>query len=351
VQKTANVPFAPKRESRWLKNDEAAEALAVDVRTIKRWMKLPAKREALSAVQHGKQWRIPRPDNLYLWQSQASERLKKLGVHLSPAWKRGLRKAGQKCSRYLIESVRLWLAAYMKALKRGRITQKARDAILLLWQTAGEILDPLPRYEMDVEKLKSKFPDQLRKRGLPEDEVRAVMRHWPGEKHFKKVRAARTRKQLEAIRCTLDYLQAARDLKRAGKKPTADNLRPLHHKDILAHINGTRETLRGIVVQNPTPEELRKLTLASVCGQIGGKKPPVVTVDFRQPQGGLRLRTFRNRHPRRQHPQSEIVASVYRISSSLPSAEEKPHTGKTPIRKPVYDKPLLFTHTGDEPED
>ena len=62
-----NVPFSkpaaePKRK--WLKITKAAELLCVDVRTIKRWMKDAARRQALGVVMHGKQNRIPLPPSL-----------------------------------------------------------------------------------------------------------------------------------------------------------------------------------------------------------------------------------------------------------------------------------------------
>jgi hypothetical protein len=157
------------------------------------------------------------------------------------------------------------------------------------------------------------------------------MQYWPEGRLFKNVREARTRKQLEAIRRPLDTLQAARDLKQNGQIPTAENLRPLFHKNIMEHINDTRDELPGIVVKNPTGEEMGLYTMASVQDQMMGKSPPLVTFDLRAPQNGLRLRTFRNRHPLKHPQQRQIVATVYGVRDSIPSIDEKPYTGKTPV--------------------
>src|SRR5664280_260153 len=100
----------------------------------------------------------------------------------------------------------------------------------------------------------------------------------------------------------------------------------------MEHMNDTPENLPGIVVKNPTPEELRRLTMASVCDQIQGKQPPLVSIDFRQPQTGLALRTFRKRHPLRKPPQREIIITVYGTRDSIHGANETPHGGKTPVR-------------------
>src|SRR5438552_923951 len=123
----------PNRDSKWLKNSEAAEALAVDVRTIKRWTRDRAKRAAILAVRHGKQWRIQRPSDLRHWVIETRRRLERLGILLGPAWKRNLKRAAKQTSRYLPEVFRLYLAASAKALSRGRITAKAKLGIDLLW--------------------------------------------------------------------------------------------------------------------------------------------------------------------------------------------------------------------------
>jgi hypothetical protein len=54
----------------WLKNAKAAEILGVGERTIKSWMTKPTTRHALGAVRHGKQWRIPLPDDESNWETQ-----------------------------------------------------------------------------------------------------------------------------------------------------------------------------------------------------------------------------------------------------------------------------------------
>ena len=324
-------PFS-KPTNQWLTNKQAAKLLGVDTRTIKRWMKQPATREALGGVQHGKQCRIPRPTNLDHWRSDTRWRLKKSGIELIPEWKRDLRKIAKKNSRCFLESCRLWLAAYATVLERGRITQEARDAILLLRQAAFKILAPVPRHKMEVDRLKEQFPARLSELGLSEREVAVVLRYWPEEKHFRQVRAAHTLAELEVIRNRLDYTQAVRHLKHLGQKPTAQNIRPLLHKDMMAHINDTWEQLPGIVVKNPTPEQMRRMTIASVQDQIAGKPPLPFVLDLRTPQEGLARRTVQERHPQKQQTQRDIITGIYRVRATSPSAVEKPHVGKTPIR-------------------
>jgi hypothetical protein len=304
--------------NQWLKNAEAADALAVDVRTIKRWMNCPAKREALGAVRYGNQWRIPRPIEIGHWEVSVRRNFKDLGTELRSSSERSFEKLGKDFARYELEAHRLWLAAYMQVLQRHDTTQEHRDGILRLWQTACEILGKQPR-GTEVDTLKSEFPGQLRARSFSELRICAIMQYWPEERLLKKVRDdAHTTQQLEAIRRRLDIMQAVSELEQNGQEPTAENLRPLIHKNIMEHINDKREKLPGIVVQNPRSEELHAITLASVCDQIQAKEPPLVCIDFRQPQKGLTLRTFRNRHPLRKSPQREIIAMVYGARDRLP---------------------------------
>ncbi len=286
----------------WLQNAEAAEALAVDVRTIKRWMQSAATQAALLAVQHGKQWRIPRPDNLDVWEFETRARLKNLGLTVKEAWERRLERIGKQCGRYHLESCRLWLAASAKAAEQEDISQDARDQILTLWRAANEILDPLPRHKMEVDKLREDFLAALKSRGLQTQEIDAVMSRWPEQRHFERVRAAHTLDALETIRRALDYTQAVCELKQAGAKPTEQNLRVLLHSDITAHINNTRQELLPCVI------------------------------DFRQPQDGLKRHTARKRHPKNGATQKEIVAAVYGIRDSLPGVDDKPSGKMTPKR-------------------
>jgi hypothetical protein len=204
-------PFL-KAMKRWLKNAQAAELLGVSVRTMKRWMTCPTLRKALLVVRDGKQWRIPRPDYETTWVWETRRRLKEAGIHLRSSFHKELHKLSKEFGRYSLESFRLWLAAYMKALERGRVTQKARENMLLLWQTACEVLNPtspLKRYEIDVEILKSRFPPILRERGLS---VKSIMHYWPEKRHFDPVRrASYTKVDFEEIRRELDFYQAYRD--------------------------------------------------------------------------------------------------------------------------------------------
>ena len=328
----------------------------VSERTIKRWMKCPAKQQALGAVSHGKQLRIPRPDNERAWAMQTRRRLGEAGIHLKPRFERALEKAARKCNRYLPESFCLWLAAHLQLLKRERITDEDIGKILSLWQTACEILRPLPE-GAEVDKLKSQFSESLRAHNFSEESICSIMSYWPDEFCFKKVRAARTWKELERIRHRMDVAQAAKICEQQDKKPTAENLRPLLHKNLIQHINDTREKLAGIVIRPRTPDELRRAIEADVWIQMHSGNPRRCTetrdaqgrthvhiqgqganqiIDFRTAQDGLALRTFRNRHPLRKSPQREIVATVYGARASIPGADNQPYSGKTPVRNSKY---------------
>jgi hypothetical protein len=318
----ANVPFC--QTNRWLRNIEAAEALGITPRTIKRWVQCPAKRTALGVVRLGNQWRIPRPENLDYWRSDTCWRLKKLGIQLTPGWKRELRKRAKRNKPHLLEARRLWLAACLQQVaKRDGISQKARDGIFLLWQAACEILAQKPRYEMDADKFKSEFPKRFLARGLPEEQVRAVMASWPDSRFFTNVRAVHTFKDVEALRRTIDFWQACHDLKdSSGHIPPGRHISALLHQDISQHINDTRERLPGIVVRPKTPEELRRVVRA--CIYLTNEQRAGITIDLRQPQDGLPLRTFRNRHPLRKSPQRDIVKEVYDVRDRIPGADEGP---------------------------
>ena len=284
----------PNRDSKWLKDSEAAEALAVDVRTIKRWKCDRAKREAILAVRHGKQWRIPRPDNLRDWEIETRRRLERLGIHLDPAWKHKLKRAAKQSSRYLPEVFRLYLAASAKALSRGRMTEKAKLGIDLLWRGALAVMES-EKWYLGVDAIKHKLPREL-------------WRYWPHERHFKAIRDRDTRKAIEVERRRLDFTQAVRVLHRRGRASTAENLCPLLHVDWLAHVNDTKEKL------------------------------PSNAIDFRRPQLGISLNQFRRRYPLRRKPWCLIIATVGGHSETS-GADERPHTGQTPVRKPSYDGP------------
>ena len=141
-----------------------------------------------------------------------------------------------------------------------------------------------------MDKLKNEFPRQL-------------WRYWPAPCDFEDVRIAYALQELEQIRRRLDFLQAVRTLRqqhvqvrtgrKRGKPPTAENLRPLLHTDVLAHINDNGQEL--------FPE----------------------VVDCRQPQRGLTVYEFRKRYQLKQEPWKSIIAEVYGIRGSVPGVEDK----------------------------
>lgn len=313
-------------EKKWLGNGEAAKLLGVTARTVTRWLGQTETRDVIGAIRHGKQWRIPHPQNPDSWCAAVRRRLKKHGV--ASNLQRTLRRKARESGRWYLEALRLWLACYWTILKRDRVTTEAKEAICLLRQVAGEVLGQLQRHEMQIEKLKAEFAAAVLRRCSTKVEAQRVMRYWPNRASFEKVRTLHTFAKMEEFRRVLDYLQAVRLLEYQGKKPTEENIGPLLHKDVTTHINDLGEDLTGIVVKNPTGKELRDLALASVYGQ---ECRPII-VDVRQAQDGLSRRTVQQRHPRRQKPQTDIIAAVYRIRANLPGAEEEPPTGKKPAR-------------------
>lgn len=286
----ADVPFPDSPRDRWFAFTEAARPLGVTPRAIKRWMRLPARRQALLAVRHGKQWRIPHPTNVDLWERETRARLHAVGVSLKPAWEPALVRLARKNAPYWVETQRLYLAASAKPLLRGRITPKTKEAIDELCQKALEIL----RHK------KQRFGLEEHKRSFP----RRLWRYWPKPEHFASVCDANTRKSIEKQRRRLDFLRALRAIRRRGKEPTAENLRPLLHLDWLADINDTKEKL------------------------------PPGTIDFRQPQPGISRREFRRRYPLKKACWRGIIAQVYGVRATIPSSEERQETGLNPKRGP-----------------
>ena len=326
-------------KKRWLQNAKAAKLLYVDERTIKRWMNDPPKREALGAVRHGKQWRIPLPksfdgDSEGAWEMKTRYRFKEMGVPLKHDWEKELEALSEQFARNALETYRLWLAAHLAlSAKPDPITQEDILAITILWQNACEVLATLPR-GTKVDKFKSQIPGRLKARNHSDETVHLVMSYWPDQRFFEVVNKAHTLEQLENIRQGMDAAQAAMTCKHLNQKPTAEYLRHYLHKNLVEHINDTRDALpQGFaVINSPTPEQMERLTYMSVCAQMQGKPPPPVIMDFRHPQNGLPLRTFRSRHPRRNARQTEIIKAIYRVEDNIPGADGRPHTGTTPIR-------------------
>ena len=285
-------------KNNWLKIVKAAELLGVDVRTVKRWMSNPTTRNALGAVRHANQWRIPLPDVEWAWADQTRRDLKEAGIDLKPIWEQNLEKLAKRHTRNKLESYRLWLAAYSQAsAKTVGLTAEDIAAILYLWQIACEILDQLPE-GAELDRHKSKFPEQLKAHNFSKSETRSIMSLWPMQRNFKRVRAAKSFKDLEKFRRGMDCAQAVQTCILHNQKPTAENLRPLLHKDFLYHINDTRENL-----------------------------PPFV-MNKMLPQNGLPLRTFRKRHPLKHSPLTKVINAALDVRNEISGSELKPRKGQ-----------------------
>jgi hypothetical protein len=128
--------------------------------------------------------------------------------------------------------------------------------------------------------------------------------------------------------------------------------------DISKDINDTGEELPpSCTIKAHTPQEIRQACEADAVGQVFSATPRRITefrdaqgrivakievssgqpafIDMREPQEGIALRTFRDRHQNKARQQRQIRAAVHGVSGTLPSGDEKPFTGKTPIRKPA----------------
>jgi hypothetical protein len=313
-------PFS-NSERKWLKNAEIAEVLGRNARTVKRWLSRQQTREVLGAIRNGKQWRIPRPGNLEHWYGETRQRLVGAGVrpklHRKSALEKmfsSLKRFARTKSRDLLERYRFRLACELAVVTAGPITPQDKLAFDQLWRASEKV------------KTRRGIPAELSKTGLSAKEIREVMSRLPKKKQLAEFDRVRTLDELEPIRQRIDFTQAVRILEERGQKPTAANIGPLLHRDIIAHMNDTGEELPGIVVRAQSTEQLRKITLASVCDYVRGKTPPLLALDFRQPQPGTARRTVQTRHPLKQQTQREIVGSVYGIRISPPSAEQKPQS-------------------------
>jgi excisionase family DNA binding protein len=333
-------PFSnPKRK--WLKNDEAAEALGVTSRTIERWMVKTKIRGALGGVRHGKQWRIPRPHRIDEWRLETRQRLARQGIRSGTALRRAFGEEVKDENSWYLESLRLWLAGTVTALGRGRVPPEAKEALWILRNAASDVLRSIRHREMRVDRLKSHIAAVVLKRCADQAEALQVMRYWPDQRSFEKVRALRTPDDLEEVRQRLDYAQTLQELEHRGeKKPTNDKAKSMLHKDITIHVNDVPEELPGIIVKQPTAKQMREITMGSVYAQISGQKQPLVTFDFRMPQAGIAARTVKKRYPKKDQRQRDMIAGVYGTRADLAGPDGEPYAGEEPARGSDDDDPL-----------
>lgn len=285
--------------NQWLTFAQAAEILGVTDRTIKRWVSNPRTCVALLAVRVGKQHRIPRPESIAEWDGKTRGRLTAAGISLAPAWEKELRDLERRNERHWSGIYRLYLAAFLKASLRGRITFKAKEAIDSLCFTALESLRSRKRF-CRVDTLKCALPQRF-------------WRYWPTKRHFKQIQDVHRRRTIEKERQLLDFLAAVRILRRRNRKPIARNLCPLLHLDWETHINDTKERLPSGSGRAQKPKDL--------CPTSPGQKPALGFIDMRQPQDGISLDQFRRRYPLRKNPWRSIIAKQYGYLDNIPTAE------------------------------
>jgi len=171
--KTGAFPLLKVLPERWLKNAESADLLGVTKRTIKNWMRKESARNALLAVRHGKQWRIPRPLDLGRWEVETRTRLEHAGYNPRKPYEQALEALGRRNEPYWRESKRLYFAAFFKALEKGRVTPGVKQNIDLMWLEAHSVLKARDQ-RTNIEMLKSEISPGLR-------------RYWPGAEDFESV--------------------------------------------------------------------------------------------------------------------------------------------------------------------
>jgi hypothetical protein len=328
---------------RWLAFRRAAASLNVDEKTIKRWMKNQAIRQALGAVRHGQQWRIPLPystggDSEWAWELRTLERLEKIRISIIPDWQREfheLEKRGKDSKSNILEANRVWLAARLQLAAQLNSTSRAiaeadKTATLLLHDATLEILKAMPK-GAKVDNLKSQIPQQLKAGGCSDKKIDSIMSYWPEAIYVQLVHSLSTPKQMDEIRQGLDYMEATQICEKLNVKPTHENAMPLLHIDFAAHIHDTLRLPKNItVIINPTPELLENST--KLCSQGHWTAPPIF-VAF---QKDLSLRTVKGRYPQNQIRQKRIKAGVYGILDKAPGVDEKPFTGMKPVRDSSY---------------
>jgi hypothetical protein len=299
--KNCKCPLEPIPMKNCITYSQAADALAVDERTVKRWMRRPDARDALLAARDGARWRIPwpadicweevdgtcrkAPANVFLWEKEARRNLNVIGVYPPDGVERALEQLAKQSELYHPEVRRLYLAACAKALSRGRMTGKTKLGIDLLYHAARKILSE-ERQRFGIETLKHKFPCHLH-------------RYWPRKRDFEWIKDAHTLADIEKQRRRLDFTRAVRQLRRRGKNPTTENLRPLLHKGWLSDFNDTNEK----------------------------HHPPVG--DRRQPQLGLSLYEFRQRYPLSKNPWRNIIGKIYGVLAEVPGSNQALDDGHT----------------------
>lgn len=286
--KNGPCPLPRVEAKRWILHTQAANALGVTTRQIKRWMRRADARGALLAVRDGHRWRTPWPEdisweeadgthrvveaNVQTWEFQVRRRLAAIGITPPRAWERELDRRAKLDKRRHRDVHHVYVAACNRAVSRGRVTRKAKLGIDVVCAAARETLRHKPTW-CTIEDLK-----------LPV--ARQILRYWPRRADFACLPSSYTMKMIEQNRQTVDFERAVRHLRRRNKPPTAHNLRPLLHRDFMADFNDTKERL------------------------------PAGTIDFRQPQTGISNHEFKQRYPLRQRKWRKIITRVYRYSAT-----------------------------------
>jgi len=279
--------MSPLAKVAWMTYPEAAGALGVDVRTIKRWMGVEKMRTVLGAVRQGKQWRILRPVSVGAWAARVREAQSRTLDWGEQLRRKVLAVAKQKPEQR-VECLRLWLACWAKAVKHEDMLAEANEAIALLFEVAWDILQSAPGCKCS--QLKRQFTAELQSRGAPEHIIKRVMGYWPDAAHFARVNNL-SPERMETIRQGIDYALAQKEAKRLGLKQTNENLCQFLHLNLRLHINDT------------------------------GEKLPEGCIDRREPQKGLAIRTVKKRHSRKRGEAKRIGGIVNGALTTIPGTE------------------------------
>jgi hypothetical protein len=261
---------------RWLKQCEAARALHVTPRTIKRWLAQPDRREKLGAERHGKRWRIPRPASVTAWAVEVEYALFGFG-RFDRALGRIARQSGRLWQKWVARVLLGAMAEAAAGTRRKTWSKEGQGALVMLFNHC--------QAATNEDQARASLPKRLK-------------RWWP-----KQLSPTFTTSSWELERRKSDFIAALGRWRRTSDSPPyAKDLLPLVHRDWIDQINDWgRKAERG---------ELPK-----------GSR------DFRRKRRLMALRTFRARYPMRASPWAELRANVFGIEIAPPLMVSQDDTG------------------------